>query len=404
MHTFKFKAPLNLRGMRPLLFLTVLLALGCRETAPTEPAGPTAPLAVAKTNPLPVLMHYMPWFETLAHDGAWGHHWTMATAQPWATGADGLPSVASHFHPLIGPYSSFDEDVLEYHMLLMKYCGVDAAVIDWYGTSGVLDYGRLDAATEEAITALKGVGLHYALMYEDRTLANVAGDAVAQAQADWAHVANRHFADKAYLQVAGEPWVGVFGPIEVETPAEWAEVAPAGRVHAIWGEAAEVGPEAGEFAWVWGGGGVDHVAAVAAFSQAAPGRTGVAYPGFKDYYAQGGWGAGLGWEIPHDAGQTFSTLLNVAATSPDLAALQIATWNDFGEGTMVEPTHEFGFTYLTALQDFTGVAYGLPELELIHDFYLARKAHPGATDALDEVRRLLLRLDPDAARAALDAL
>ena len=381
--------------------LIIFAWMGCREEEPAA-AGPTAPLAVAKSNPLPVLAHVMPWFETLQHDGAWGHHWTMAHAQPWTTGGDGLPDVASHYHPFIGPYSSFDEDVLEYHTLLMKYSGIDGAIIDWYGTSGLLDYGRIDEATEALIAALRRAGLEYALMYEDRTLANVPAG---QAALDWAHIAGRHFTDTAYFRVEGEPWVGVFGPIELETPEEWAAVGVSGRTFAIWGEGAEMGAD-GEFAWIWGGGGVDHLAAVAAFSEGPGARTGVAYPGFKDFYADGGWGAGLGWEIAHNQGQTLLDLLEIASNA-DLDALQLATWNDFGEGTMIEPTHEFGFSPLESVQGFTGVAYGLPELELIHELYLARKAHagdPAAQTLLDEAFRLLVRLDPDAARAQLAAL
>lgn len=48
---------------------TVLLAAGCRDEEPVGTAGPAAPLAVVKSNPLPVLAHYMPWYETLGHGG-----------------------------------------------------------------------------------------------------------------------------------------------------------------------------------------------------------------------------------------------------------------------------------------------------------------------------------------------
>ena len=32
--------------------------------------------------------------------------------------------------------------------------------------------------------------------------------------------------------------------------------------------------------------------------------------------------------------------------------IQIVTWNDFGEGTIIEPTTEFGYHYLEALQNY----------------------------------------------------
>jgi hypothetical protein len=30
--------------------------------------------------------------------------------------------------------------------------------------------------------------------------------------------------------------------------------------------------------------------------------------------------------------------------------IQLVTWNDYGEGTMIEPTHEFGYTFLEVVQ------------------------------------------------------
>ena len=32
--------------------------------------------------------------------------------------------------------------------------------------------------------------------------------------------------------------------------------------------------------------------------------------------------------------------------------IQVATWNDYGEGTMIEPTKEFGYRYLEFLQAY----------------------------------------------------
>ena len=53
--------------------------------------------------------------------------------------------------------------------------------------------------------------------------------------------------------------------------------------------------------------------------------------------------------------------------------MQLATWNDFGEGTVFEPTVETGFDYLLQLQEFTGAPYGEAELQLVFDLYRARK-------------------------------
>ena len=84
-------------------------------------------IPVPKTYDKPVLMHYMPWFETPEFNQKWGSHWTMNTQNPdiIVDATTGKRQIASHFYPLIGPYSSKDPAVIEYHLLLMKYSGID---------------------------------------------------------------------------------------------------------------------------------------------------------------------------------------------------------------------------------------------------------------------------------------
>jgi hypothetical protein len=80
--------------------------------------------------------------------------------------------------------------------------------------------------------------------------------------------------------------------------------------------------------------------------------------------------------------------------------VQLATFNDFGEGTMFEPTVETGYDYLQQIQEFTGVSYGEEELALVYRLYLARKKYAGdaPVDAmLDQVSSLLAQLEVDQA-------
>ena len=60
--------------------------------------------------------------------------------------------------------------------------------------------------------------------------------------------------------------------------------------------------------------------------------------------------------------------------------IQIATWNDFSEGTMIEPTREFGFSFLEKIQrqlkpKSSAATLLKPEdLRLPVDLYLAQKS------------------------------
>jgi hypothetical protein len=62
----------------------------------------------------------------------------------------------------------------------------------------------------------------------------------------------------------------------------------------------------------------------------------VAFPGYHDFYAQAGVGKSYGF-IDSRQGQTFAESLEQAMKS-GAPIVQVATWNDYGEGTGIEPT------------------------------------------------------------------
>ena len=170
----------------------------------------------------------------------------------------------------------------------------------------------------------------------------------------------------------------------------------------LWHQSADAGAwAAGEFAWVDRG----HIDNLDSY-YAGQGAFGAAYPGFRDYYREGGWGDGLEWTIAHDDGATLAATL-ARARRAEVRFVQLVSWNDFGEGTMIEPTREFGFSLLEQVQAFAGVEHGVADLELVHALYLARKRHAGDADAqaaLDRVFRLVAGLALAEAAAVLKEL
>jgi hypothetical protein len=92
--------------------------------------------------------------------------------------------------------------------------------------------------------------------------------------------------------------------------------------------------------------------------------------------------------------------------SNNIDFLQLATFNDFGEGTMFEPTIETGFEYLKQVQQFTGVTFGEAELQLVYRLYLARKKYFGNASIqanLDAVSDHLAALDIPSANDLLSS-
>ncbi len=395
--------------LRLLVFAAVFGALV--SAAPPTPAATD----VVKTNPLKVYMHYMPWFETPATIGNWGWHWKMNNKNPNIVDSQGRRQIAAHYYPQIGTYASRDADVIEYHMLLMKYSGVDGLMINWYGVQGTNgDINDLLASSNAIINQTQDFGMDYNVVLEDRFSANID-----QAKANVAYLRDHYFNDPNYIRInsGNDPLLMVFGPITFQQPAQWTEIlGQAGEpvdFLTLWYERNDAGTNAdGEYAWIYQDASrtyQEHVRdfyLVRANSLGTVG--GIAFPGFDDYYIQGGVGDIIPFDIPHDNGQVLANTLNLANQYADkLDFLQLATWNDIGEGTMFEPTVETGYDYLLQLQEFTGVSYGEAELELIFQLYRARKefAGNGTKQALlEQASQLLSNLEVEQARAIIDSV
>ena len=395
--------------MKKLFLLLVGLATGL--TAGGQPAK------VVKTNSLPVYAHYMPWFETpQSTGGPWGWHWAMNTRNPNVLDpATGQRQIAAHFYPLIGPYASSDPDVIEYHLLLMKLAGIDGVLLDWYGTAGTNgDVGSMLRNSNALIDRTDETGLQFGLILEDRYAASAA-----DTRANLAYAKDHYFNRPQYIRYGpGQaPLLGVFGPITFTQPSQWAAILPAAgedlEFLTLWDNELAGANADGQYVWPFEDGQLNNYYSYLEeyYRYRAPAKKtvmGVAYPGFQDFYAQGINGAQTLFVIPHKGAQTLSQLLGLAdqyRTTIDL--LQLATWNDFGEGTMLEPTQEFGFSFLTRIQQYTGVPYTERDLRQVYRLYQLRKKFAGDAarqGQLDRAFDQFVALRLPAAVALLDAV
>ncbi|MCB0283180.1 MAG: hypothetical protein KDF60_11420 [Calditrichaeota bacterium] len=401
-----------------LKFFLLLIFFACSDKA-TNPEKDDftlqvfEPVAVSKSNSIKVYMHYMPWFASKEIDGQWGSHWTMANRNPDIVDLNNQREIASHYYPLIGPYSSADKDVIEYHLLLMKLAGIDGVFLDWYGTFVLNDYSRNLQNSEALIDMLDETGLKFSIVYEDYTAENVvnaslANSAVLAAKTDIKYMVQNYWSSAQYINAGGGPLLLTFGPRFFQTELEWSQIfngiSPKPAFLTLWNESMEAGSNArGEFAWVYKNNLTD---LENFYNNRAPGQEiaiAAAYPGFNDYYKEGGWGEQVGWEIAHNETATLSSTLQLAEQS-GLSMLQLVTWNDFGEGTMMEPTIEFGYTFLEKIQEFTGVSYSVQNLEQIKRLYDLRKQYKNDAKIqvkLDQVFYYFVSLQLDKAEQLL---
>jgi hypothetical protein len=402
----------------------------CRPAPPPAPPAKEAAGEVPVMEPLKegrkvLLMHYMPWYETPAVRGQWGSHWKVHQSQhnPDKAGPDGQPDIYSHYHPQIGLYDSTDPAVLECHLLQMKLAGVDGVIVDWYGISGTADYPRMHDAARAMFVAAGRFGMRYAACFEDRSLELMVNmdkfppeqvpeqlrKTVEWMQAEW-------FSKPQYFRIGGHPLLLNFGPMYVKDSKVWSSAldSVADRpalyaLHHLWKEAGG----SGGMTWVhwepWNG--YPEEAKVkrrlnATFSEmtVTPEQLIVsACPGFNDVYEQ------HHRVLEHRDGQTLKESLEVGMEGP-WPVIQLVTWNDYGEGTMIEPTHEFGYKFLEVIQQARRQELGdlfkftAADLRLPARLYKLRKSGDVPPGDLDRIAGLLNEGHCDEASKELNKL
>ncbi len=316
-----------------------------------------------------VLVHYMPWFQAPPVAEGYGFHWHMGGGvfDPFTTASDGKANIASHYYPLTGPYDTRDPAVLDYQIALMKLAGIDGVIFDWYGIEDALDYKQIHESTLAMVAALKRAGLKFAVCYEDQSIGKmveakaVSRDASLEAgKKVMAWMRDNWLGDEAYVKFDGRPLLLCFGPQFYVDPRLWKQLfegidpAPYFVTLDNHNEATADGSYNWPPMWASVGGKLglsrltDYLNEFYAEQNAKPLLVATAFPGFHDIYREGGAGASYGI-LEYADGETFAFTMEAAlAANPDV--IQIATWNDYGEGTIVEPTIERGFRELEYLQ------------------------------------------------------
>ena len=265
--------------------------------------------AVARAAPgVTVAIFYYPWYGTPAVDGSWAH---------WSQNGHVPPrDVYSRYYPALGPYSSSDPAVLERQMSEIAGAGINEIIVSWWGRGSAEDE-RLPLV----LAAAQRHGLEVALHlepYDGRTAETVA-------------------ADLLYAASLGIRDVYVYHPLDIAA-ADWAAVrAQAPPEMRLFAGTQLVGfAAAGKFDGFYtydfinfGGGKFSRLCAQAhAVHLLCAPSVGPGYDGTR---------AG---EAPvlrgRRNGGTYDALWTAAlAASPDI--ITITSFNEWGEGTQIEP-------------------------------------------------------------------
>lgn len=411
----------------------LLLSIASAGLAAPQKAPKTAPKKALKTAPMSkpakpqrfLMAHYMPWYESKPFSGQWGWHWTMNHFNPDAPKTDaatpGQSQGASRFFPLIGLYDSGDSDALKCQVMQMKLAGIDGVIIDWYGNADLNDYALLNRNTQRLIPLLQQAGLRFAVCYEDQTVPKlIAAGKFTEAQAvehgtrlmQWTE--KNFFSNPAYLKLDGRPVLLSFGEPYYKDE-QWKQIFSRLKTkplyfteHVIRAQTAAISA----FDWPVPNGGAEGALREqnAFYERAAkwPYFIPAAYPRFQDIYAEANvhpsWGS-----IADREGRTYTETLTRALQS-QAPIVQLVTWNDWGEGTQIEPSREFGYRDLEATQRLR-TQYLDPkfsrttrDLRLPVEWYRLKKKHalsPQISQKLDAVFPLVISGQTSKARSLL---
>ena len=269
--------------------------------------------------------------------------------------SDGKRQIASNYYPLIGPYDSGDRNVLEYHLLLMKLSGIDGVIVDWYGRTNYRDYGKLHHHTYLLLQQCERLKMKFVICYEDHTIPILvdgkrikAADRVTHAISEIQWLEKYWFKSPAYVRLDNKPVLLSFGHDGL-TDNEWKScLDKLGFPVAYFSQDYRRQGAVGGFGWPAPKVGMQQVDRFlkesANWTQAIP----AAFPRFNDIYQQAKVSQGF-QKLADNTGETFRSTLDKALSSKP-AIVQVATWNDWGEGTQIEPSREFGYRDLELVQ------------------------------------------------------
>jgi glycoprotein endo-alpha-1,2-mannosidase len=309
--------------------------------------------AVAATHE--VLAFYYGWWGTPAVTGGWRHWQNVELA------AEHIDNSAHY--PAGGPYDSHDQALLDRQVTEARAAGVTGFIASWWGPGSFEDRG-----IAPLLAAAGRHGLSVSAYYE-KLAGDDGPDRIKNAVADLDYLLSHYASDKAWLRADGKPVVFIYGrALKALSAPEWQQVTeqvrrdyPGGvaliadsfdhsllipfdgaSTYNITGQTQRKSPpQLRDWA---------HAAFPKMVAAAGPGNisTVTVIPGYDD--------RAVGRPPPRPVterwgGETYRALWQEAiAASPDWVL--ITSWNEWHEGSEIEPSVEYGSLLLDETRDF----------------------------------------------------
>lgn len=314
--------------------------------------------------PRKVLAFYYTWYGTPEQFGRWSH-WENRDVANHQIGS------STHF-PRLGAYDSLDPRVIAQHLDWAKAAGLTGLICTWWAQGDIHDQALplvLDAAAER--------GLEVSIYLETTT--RTQRTKVQSAVSDLTYVLTRYGRHKAFLKVDGKPVIFVYGRVMGEVPtADWQPILEV--VQDIAGDAVYLADGYRDsFAYLFDGlhtyniagalrnAGVEQVREYGA--KAFPSAVAMArrrhriscvtiIPGYDDTKIRK-----PGLAAPRNDGQTYRINWEQAiAADPDW--ILITSFNEWHEGSEIEPSYEDGRKYLDITAEYAPKFTALPPVSV----------------------------------------
>lgn len=333
-----------------------------------------------------VFAHYLPWFQSKyddPNDSTWGVTWTRNGHNPYDIDQNtGQRDICAVDYPLIGPYDSNDLKTLEYHVLLAQSCGIKGFVVDLFGTNVYEDDQRMKQGFEELATnVLPYLNLlnnntiysdfKVCIAYDEQGVKDRGPTCRAAASNDLCYFRDNYLLDTYYTnQDTLKPFLMIWNYHTSISKTEWYDLLKSfTNVFTIdYREYPEDGDLNSHYPWVqddswppnpgpidpnaWGDSYLTDFYQKSKTNSSLLFTTGGVWPGFNE----SGWKS-TNVRIMNRQGlsvyqNTWNKIHNDYPTYPagtadlPLKLVQIITWNDWGEGTEIEPSVEYGYDYI----------------------------------------------------------
>lgn len=294
-----------------------------------------------------VLAFYYTWYGSPEVSGKWVH-WRRGESDFSLLDQKGLPYVRATNHPTIGLYDSNDPLVIAGHLKLARDAGIDALIATWWGQGDFTDKA-FEASMDIADNMRSTTKL--TVYYE-----TVPDEDPQKAVEDLLYVLEKYGARESFLKVNGVPIVFIYGRAMGQLSAEqWGEVVAAVKKEKpavlIADTDSRTKPNKADFDGYHFynpvgriKGGTDMGAFYRKYVEQyrAPGKIVclTIIPGYDDTHVRE-----PGTAVSRENGDLYSRSWSSAvAAKPDW--ILITSWNEWHEGSEIEPSVEDGRVYL----------------------------------------------------------